>query len=94
MRLTEDKVKEVRQQFEALATKQADIFCTAYESFAQQLPSFVTGDQVELLFNELLATVAAQYTEMLDSMKAGIDEKLKDKDYINSLVKEVQNGRN
>lgn len=92
MRLSEDKVKEVRAQFTALAEKQADIFCTAYETFAQQLPSFINEEQVEAMFNEMLSAVQAQYTDVLGGIKAGIDEKLKDKDYINSIVEEVKSG--
>lgn len=92
MRLSEDKVKEVRESFTKLAAQQADMFCTTFESFAQQLPSFVDENTAVQLFNTMLATVQTEYSNMLENTKQAVNDKIADAEYIKELLKGVNNG--
>lgn len=77
MRLSETKVNEVREMFMNLAKQQADMFCTTFETFAQQLPpSVVSEDQALAMFNSMLGTVKDEYQEMIKDTEAAVNEKV------------------
>lgn len=90
MRLSEDKVKEVRESFTELAKKQADMFCTTFESFAQQLPPFVDENTAIELFNEMLATVQTEYSNIIKNTEQSVNDKIADAKYMKELLKGVK----
>lgn len=90
MRLSEDKVKEVRESFNKLAEQQADMFCTTFEAFAQQLPSFVDEASAVEMFNTMLATVQTEYSRLIEDTKQSVNNKIADAEYIKELLKGVK----
>ena len=92
--MTEEQKEKIRAGVAQLSKQMYDAMISSYEMVEKDLPSSLTEDQKREIFTSIFNTSLQTQSQLLQATMADVQNKVKDRDKVLQMAKEVHDARN